>query len=142
MRKHKITYMPPAFRMRRTKRPSLFWLLALLLLWQQVVLAASLCTMPGAHLMPAAAMPAAQTDCMHGMQGHADPSLCAQHCAQGSLVQSDSRLPNVPGSMLPPLAPAMPTVAMLPRAVSTFGVAFHPQADHPPLRLLFCSLLI
>lgn len=134
--------MSPALRMRRTKRPSLFWLLALLLLWQQVVLAASLCPMPSGHLMAAAAMPASQSDCMHGMQGHADPSLCAQHCAQGSLVQSDARLPNVPGSLLPPLAPAMPSVAMLPRAESSFASAFQLQAEHPPFRLLFCSLLI
>lgn len=140
-----MSFMLLNLRMLRTKRPSLFWLVAFLLLWQQVVLAASLCPMPGGHLMPAAVTPAAQSDCMHGMhmQDHSDPSLlCAQHCAQGSLVRSDSRLPNVPGSMLPPLAPAMPTVAMLPRAVSIFGLAFHPQVDHHPRRLLFCSLLI
>lgn len=145
LRMYKLLRMFPALGMHRRKRPGLFWLLALLLLWQQVALAASLCPMPGGQLMQAAVTPASQTDCMHGMRGmqdHATPSLCAQHYAQGSLVQSDTRLPNVPGSMLLPLAPSMPTVAMLPHAVSTFTPAFRLRADHPPLRLLFCSLLI
>lgn len=128
--------------MYRTKRPSLFWLMALLLLWQQMALATSLCPMPSGHIMAAVATSSSQPECMHGMQGHADPTMCAQHCAQGSVVQSDARLPNVPASMLPPLAPAMPTVIMLPRAESSFASAFRLQADHPPLRLLFCSLLI
>ena len=145
---YRMAPMSPSFRMRRTKRPSLFWLVALLLLWQQMALAASLCPMPGGHIMAAVATTAAQPDCMpsmHGMhegQGHANPAMCAQHCTQGSLVQSDARSPNVPGSMLPPLAPAMPTVVRLPRAESSFASAFQLQADHPPLRLLYCSLLI
>ncbi|MDE2155164.1 MAG: hypothetical protein KGJ32_04610 [Xanthomonadaceae bacterium] len=124
--------------MRRTQRPILFWLVALLLLWQQMALAASLCPMPAA----AAAAPAAQSACMSSQQGPAHTAMCAQHCAQGSLVQSDARSPSVPGSMLPPLAPAMPAVAMLPRASSSFDSAFQLQAERPPLRLLFCALLI
>ncbi|HUW28080.1 MAG TPA: hypothetical protein VMV97_05660 [Sulfuriferula sp.] len=130
--------------MRRTKRSSLFWLVALLLLWQQMAVATSLCPMSGLA-MAAVATPASQPACMqsmHGGQGHVQRAVCAEHCAQGSLVQSDARLPNVPASMLPPLAPAMPTVVMLPRAESSFASAFRLQADHPPLRLLFCSLLI
>ncbi len=142
VRKDKISHMSAALRLRRTTRPSLFWLLALLLLWQQAVLAASLCPMPAGQPMAPAATPAAQLDGMHGMHGHADPSLCAQHCAQGSLVPSDASSPNVPACMLPPLAPAMPTVAMLPRAASSFASVLRHQADYPPLRLLFCSLLI
>ena len=128
--------------MHRTTRPGLFWLVAVLLLWQQMALAASLCPMPGWHAMAAVATTASQPECMHGGQGHANAAMCAQHCAQGSLVQSDARLPNVPASMLPPLAPAMPAVVWLPRAEASFASAFHLQADHPPLRLLFCSLLI
>ncbi|MDE2308628.1 MAG: hypothetical protein KGJ97_10095 [Xanthomonadaceae bacterium] len=142
---YRIAPMSSSFRMRRTQRPGLFWLVTVLLLWQQIALATGLCPMPGGHGMAAAATTAAQPDCMHGMLGthdHANPAMCAQHCAQGRLVQFDTRSPNVPGSMLPPLAPAMPTVVMLPRAASSFASVFRPQADHPPLRLLFCSLLI
>ncbi|TAM64233.1 MAG: hypothetical protein EPN49_00740 [Rhodanobacter sp.] len=142
---YRMAFMSPSFHMRRTKHPSLFWLVALLLLWQQMALATSLCPMPGGYSMAAVATTAAQPDCMHGMhegQGHANPAMCAQHCAQGSLVQSDARSPNVPGSVLPPLAPAMPIVASLPRAESSFASAFQLHADHPPLRLLFCSLLV
>src|SRR5574337_1340505 len=132
-------------RMPRTKRPSLFWLVTLLFLWQQVALAASLCPTPPAQIMQAAATVAAQSDhmpSMHGRQGHANLVTCAQHCAQGSVVQSDTQLPHVPGPLLPPLAPVMPTVASLPHAAASFASAFQLQADHPPLRLLFCSLLI
>ena len=134
--------MSSSFRMPRTKRPSLFWVVALLLLWQQMAFAATLCPMPGGHSMAVVGTTASQPDCMHGGQGHARAAMCAQHCAQGGLVQSDARSPNVPGSMLPPLAPAMPILARLPRAESSFASAFRLQADHPPLRLLFCSLLI
>ncbi|TAM64227.1 MAG: hypothetical protein EPN49_00700 [Rhodanobacter sp.] len=135
--------MASTFRMHRTKLPGLFWLV-LLLLWQQMALAASLCPMPGGHGMGVATS-VSQPDCMqsmHGGQGHVQRAVCAEHCVQGSLVQSDARSPNVPGSMLPPLAPAMPTLASLPRAESSFASAFQLHADHPPLRLLFCSLLI
>jgi len=137
--------MSLAIRMPRTKRPSLFWLVALLFLWQQVALAASLCPTPPAQSMAAATTLASQSDCMqnmHGGQDHAHPVTCAQHCAQGSVVESDTRLPHVPGPLLPPLAPAMPTVASLPHAAASFASVFRLQADHPPLRLLFCSLLI
>jgi hypothetical protein len=143
--------MSPSIRKHRPQRPRLFWLVALLLLWQQIGLAANLCPMPAGQALAAAATPSLQPDCMPGMHamhtmrgahGHANAALCDQHCAQGRLVRSDARPPNVPGSMLPPLAPAMPTVAMWPRAASSFASVFRPQADHPPLRLLFCSLLI
>ncbi len=136
--------MSPTFRMHRAKRPSLFLLVALLL-WQQLALAAGLCPMPGGNIMAAVATPAAQSDCVRGMhdgRGPVQKALCAQHCLQGSVVQSDARPPNVPGSLFPPLAPAMPSVVSLPRAESSFVFVFQPQADHPPLRLLFCSLLI
>lgn len=139
--------MSPTVRMRRTKRSSLFWLVALLLLWQQMAVATSLCSMSGLA-MAAVATPASQPACMQSMQGgqggqgHVQWAVCAEHCAQGRLAQSDTRSLNVPGSMLPPLAPVMPNVIMLPRAESSFASELRLQADHPPFRLLFCSLLI
>ncbi len=129
--------------MRHVKRHYLFWLVALLLLWQQTALAAGLCYMPGRHVMAATATPAARSDCMQSMHGghsHLRKAACAEHCLQSSLVQPNTRLPNVPGSLLPPLAPAMPTVAASPRVELSFASALQLQADHCPLRLLFCSL--
>ncbi len=137
--------MLPSRRKHRSKRPSLFWLVALLFLWQQVTLAASLCPTPPSQIVVVAATPASHSDCMQSMRGGHDQvqkAMCAEHCLQGSLVQSDARLPNLPGSVVPPLAPAMPIIASLPHAAVSFASAFQLQADHPPLRLLFCSLLI
>ncbi|MCW8808798.1 MAG: hypothetical protein OQK79_11930 [Rhodanobacter sp.] len=133
--------MSRAFRLRRKPRHYLFWLVAMLLLWQQMALAASVCAMsvPG---MAAVATSASQPACMSGMTGHADQITCAQHCAQGTPVQSDARSPSVPGSLLPPLAPTAPTVVMLPRAEASFASADQGRLFRPPLRLLFCSLLI
>lgn len=129
-------------RLPRTKRPGLFWLVALLFLWQQAALGASLCPMPSSQNMAAASASALQSDCMHAGQAQTHLAMCAQHCAQGSVVQSDTQSPKVPGSLLPPLAPAMPAVLSLPRAESSFAAASRLQPDRPPLRLLFCSLLI
>lgn len=127
--------------MRRTQRHYLFWLVAVLLLWQQMAFAASVCamTVPG---MAAVATSASQPACMSGMPGHADRLMCAQHCTQGTPVQSDARSPNVPGSLLPPLAPAATAVVMLPRTEASFASADRGHVFRPPLRLLFCSLLI
>jgi hypothetical protein len=134
--------MSLGLRLPRTKRLSLFWLVALLFLSQQVALAASLCPMPPSQIMAAASASALQSDCMDGGQAQTHPAMCAQHCAQGSVVQSDTQSPKVPGSLLPPLAPAMPAVLSLPRSESSFAAASRLRPDRPPLRLLFCSLLI
>jgi len=114
----------------------------LLFVWQQVALAAGLCPFPGRiHAVDAVQAPSSPA-CVHAMRGHTDLTLCAQDCAQGSLVQTDARLPQVPASLLPPLAPAMPKVVRPACTGSAFSAAFLSQAGPPPIRLVFCSLLI
>jgi hypothetical protein len=114
---------------RRIRRHHILWgVLALLWLCQQAAFAASACIVS----MPTTVMSMA----------HAKRLMCAEHCAQGTAIQSDASLPHVPGSLLPPLAPDAPVVAMLPRAEASFAWAAQGHADRPPLRLLFCSLLI
>ncbi len=127
--------------MRRTKRPSLFWLLALALalLWQQVALATVICP-DSAPVMAAGVARTTPADCMS--RGQADQVLCASHCSRGTTVQSDARSPQVPASLLPPLAPALPVIAGLPLANASLASVLPRHGNIPPRRLLFCSLLI
>lgn len=123
-------------------RHHILWcVVALLWLCQQAAFAASVCAV-SVLPMAAAATSASQRNCMSDMSGHAERLMCAQHCAQGTPIQSDARSPNVPGSLLPPLAPAAPVVAMLPRAEASFASTDQGHVYRLPLRLLFCSLLI
>jgi len=133
--------MSRSARMRCTKRHYRFWLVALLLLLQQVAFATSICA-PIERTMPAVATAATQSDCMHGKTGHLGS---VKHCAQGTLVSSDARSPNatsVSMSSFAPLAPVALTVSTVSSADMALAAVFRPQATHPPLRLLFCSLLI
>ncbi len=118
-------------------RHHILWcVLALLWLCQQAAFAASVCA------VSVPTMSASQPNCMSDMSGHAKRLMCAQHCAQDTPVQPEARSPNVPDSLLPPLAPATPLVAMLPRAEASFASTDQGHVYRPPLRLLFCSLLI
>lgn len=127
---------------RSIHRHHILWcVLVLLWLCQQVAFAASACvvSMPDMATVTSASQPT----CMDDMAvGHAKDLMCAQHCAQGTAIQSDASSPNVPGSLLPPLAPDAPVVAMLPRAEASFASTDRGHVYRPPLRLLFCSLLI
>ncbi len=127
---------------RSIHRHHILWcVLALLWLCQQVAFAASACVVSLPDM--ATATSASQPTCMGDMAvGNAKDLMCAQHCAQGTAIQSDASSPNVPGSLLPPLAPNAPVVAMLPRANALFASAEREHVYRPPLRLLFCSLLI
>jgi hypothetical protein len=119
----------------------LWCVLGLLWLCQQAAFAASVCAV-SVPPVAAAATVASQPNCMSDMSGHAKRLMCARHCTHDTPVQSDARSPNVPDSLLPPLAPATPVVAMLPRAEASFASTDQGHVYRPPLRLLFCSLLI
>jgi len=126
----------------RTRR-RLIWLVTLLLLWQQVALAGSVCSSP----VPAAAtrvVHAAMTraDSMGTMPMHAHDPLCAEHCAQGASTQPDARVPNVPPSMLSALPLLSPVVHRLVGNVALLEAGALLPAETPPPRLRFCSLLI
>jgi hypothetical protein len=127
----------------RTRR-RLIWLVTLLLLWQQVALAGSVCSTP----VPAAAtrvVNAAMTRAdgvMGAMPMHAHDPLCAEHCAQGASAQPDARAPNVPPSLLPALPLLSPVVHRFVGNVAFFAAGSLLLAQPPPPRLRFCSLLI
>lgn len=132
-----------SFQLRCRTRRRLIWLVTLLLLWQQVVLAGSVCSSP----VPAAAamvVPAAMTraDSMGTMPMHAHDPLCAEHCAQGASAQPDARVPNVPSSMLSALPLLSPAVHRLVGNVALLEAGALLPAETPPPRLRFCSLLI
>lgn len=129
--------------MYRTTRHHLFWLAALMLLWQQVALAAYVCPLPGAVVQDdVAALVVTSSDCMDDMQGQPDQAMCFKHCAPNSPVQSDAQAPGVPASALIALAPSLPLVERLSRHSAFFASAGTSHADDSPPRLLFCSLLI
>ncbi|MFA6230460.1 MAG: hypothetical protein WC617_09830 [Rhodanobacter sp.] len=132
-----------SFQLRCRTRRRLIWLVTLLLLWQQVALAGSVCSSP----VPAAAamvVPAAMTraDSMGTMPMHAHDPLCAEHCAQGASAQPDARVPNVPSSMLQALPLLSPAVHRLVGNVALLEAGALLPAETPPPRLRFCSLLI
>ena len=127
---------------RGIRRNHILWcVLALLWLCQQAAFAASACivSMPSMATITSVSQPTCTDDMS---VGHTRRLMCAQHCAQGTAIQSDASSLHVPGSLLPPLAPDAPVVAMLPRAEASFAWADQGHAARPPLRLLFCSLLI
>ncbi|KZC22408.1 hypothetical protein RHOFW104T7_00915, partial [Rhodanobacter thiooxydans] len=99
--------MKRAFRLRPLTRRRLAWLVALLLLWQQVAVAAYACgTAPASPGAVAAAvavhsssMAAMSGGCMEMPAAPADP-LCRQHCQPDHATQVDARSASVPASML------------------------------------------
>lgn len=144
-----LTPMVRPFHMRPVARRRLAWLVALLLLWQQVAVAAYACvSMPAPAATTAVAMAvhsssmAAMDDVCANMTAPADP-LCRQHCQPDHATQVDARSASVPASALTALPPALLSVAAvaLPsdRALTRRE---HLRAPPPIPRLLFCSLLI
>ena len=135
--------MSRPFRMRCATRRSLIWLVTLLMLWQQMALAAYVCPHPSVVAgTQVAATVMTLRSCMDDMQAQPDQVLCAKHCTPDNPAQPDARSPSVPACMLMALAPVLPAVG----AVACKGAALvqtdQPQPGLPPARLLFCSLLI
>lgn len=147
--------MARPFRLRNVTRRRLVWLVALLLLWQQVALAAYVCqTVPGiagqetALTLPAAApaTTAAMTTMGEGcaeMAGRPTSPMCPQHCTPDHATQVDARLGSVPLSALTAVPPMLMSVASstLPsdRALARRELQ---QTGPAVARLLFCTLLI
>ena len=132
------------FRLRCRTRRQLIWLATLLLLWQQVVLAGSVCCSSPVPATAAMVVHAAMTraESMGTMPMHAHDPLCAEHCAQGASAQPDARVPNVPSSMLSALPLPSPAVHRLVGNVALLEAGALLPAETPPPRLRFCSLLI
>lgn len=131
-------------RMRRTTRRRLIWLVTLLMLWQQVALAAYVCpTVPEAT--PAAAlvtsMPGMDGTCAQNQDAPASP-LCQKHCAPDHVTQAEAHTAAVPLSVLPAMPPVLMTPVAAPASNRVLQRVGHLRAPPPPPMLLFCSLLI
>ncbi len=119
----------------------------LLLLGQQIAMAASACAMDPAAMGPmlaaasAHSMPAMGDTCPE-MQGTHDRSVCTRHCSPDPTAQPETRSASVPPSAFTLLPPQLPTlVAIPPTRFAPHG--FHRLRAPPPSAiLLYCSLLI
>lgn len=140
--------MKPAFRLRPAARRRLAWLVVVLLLWQQVAVAAYACVVAPAAPATAALAVAVHSssmamadDCVD-MTTAVDP-LCRQHCQPDPATQVDARSASVPASALPAMPPVLlsVTAAALPSGRALVRRE-RLQAPPPIPRLLFCSLLI
>lgn len=134
---NKLLRMSRAFRKRRKPRHYLMLLVALMLLWQQMALAANMYPLSGV-ITPSAVPSAIQG--MFKATRHAPAGV--RSCASSALVPSDDTSPTVRGSLLLPLAAGVQAAATLLRMEASVASAHQRSAYHPPIRLLFCSLLI
>ena len=138
--------MARPFRLRYVTRRRLIWLVTLLLLWQQVALAAYVCQAVPETIGQATAMTAATVamgdDCADMSDTPASP-LCQQHCTPDHATQVDARAMSVPLSALTAVPPMLMSVASITLS-SDRALVRHELRQTPPLipRLLFCSLLI
>lgn len=138
------------FRLRPLTRRRLAWLVAVLLLWQQVMVAAYACVAAPASTgvaemavaVHASSMAAMGDRCAEMPAAPVDP-LCRQHCQPDHATQVDARTASVPASTLAALPPESPSVAAV-ALPSERTLARRDQLLAPPPvpRLLFCSLLI
>jgi len=137
------------FRLRPTTRRRFTWLVALLLLWQQLAMAAYACAMVPQASTAMVMQAGAHT--MHGACRSMDPPdqdstsqpLCRAHCHPDHAAQPDGRAGSVPPSALATLPPQWPPLAQA--IVFRRGApAWSPRLRAPPpaASLLFCPLLI
>lgn len=136
------------FRLRCATRRRLIWLVTLLMVWQQVALAAYVCpTMPettGRITALASLDPMAEMDAnCPQMHRFSSIPLCQKHCAPDHATQIDARAPSVPLSALAAVPPMLIAVTAVARQSDrTLARRNHQRTTPPTPRLLFCSLLI
>ncbi|MEO7050261.1 MAG: hypothetical protein ABI128_01220 [Rhodanobacter sp.] len=140
--------MKPSFHLRLTTRRRLAWLVVVMLLWQQVAVAAYACgsapmssgtTMAQMH---SSSLPVMSDDCGDVPDASASPT-CHQHCqperAAKVAVPTSSVPPNTLVALPPMLLSTAITIAPSNHAMAQSG---HLYPWSPPPTLLFCSLLI
>ncbi len=136
------------FHLRSAARRRFAWLVALMLLWQQVAVAAYACdTAPASSgavvaLAHSSSMAMMGDDCAEMPAAPVDP-LCHQHCQPDHATQVDARTAPVPFNALAALPSTLSFVAVaaLP-SERTLARRDHWRASPPIPWLLFCSLLI
>ncbi len=144
----RLRSMPRRFRLRCATRRRLIWLMTLLMVWQQVALAAYVCPMVPERAGGMTTM--ASTDPIAGMDADCpdihravSAPLCQKHCVPDHATQVDARAPSVPLNALAPLSPMLMSVALLARQSDrTLAWRNHQRTPPPTPRVLFCSLLI
>ncbi|MEO7065270.1 MAG: hypothetical protein ABI114_00015 [Rhodanobacter sp.] len=140
--------MVQPFRLRRVTRRRLIWLVTLLLLWQQVALAAYVCqavpeTMGQVTAMTSTTAATVMADDCVGMSDTPASPLCQQHCAPDHATQVDARPMSVPLSALTAVPPLLMSVASISLSSDRALTRHELRQTAPPIpRLLFCSLLI
>lgn len=140
--------MARSFRLRCVSRRRLIWLMALLLLWQQVALAAYVC--PAAPETMGQVTEVTEPASMTAMDGHCadmhDVSvspLCQKHCVPDHVAQVDARSTSVPLSALTAVPPMLLSVAIVAMQSDRSLARRDQRRPLPPIpRLVFCSLLI
>ena len=141
----RLRSMVQPFRLRRVTRRRLIWLVTLLLLWQQVALAAYVCHVAPESMGQVTAMTStvAMGDDCAGMSSIPVSPLCQQHCTPDHATQVDARPMSVPLSALTAVPPMLMSVTSITPS-SDRALARHELRQTPPPspRLLFCSLLI
>ncbi|MEP7184282.1 MAG: hypothetical protein ABI767_00470 [Rhodanobacter sp.] len=135
------------FRLRCVSRRRLIWLVSLLLLWQQVALAAYACQVAPETIGQMTATTAVSMNSMDGdcpdMRGSPSNPLCQKHCAPDHATQVDVRPTSVPLSALTAVPPMLMSVAIVSLQSDRFLARLDPRRTLPFVpRLLFCSLLI
>lgn len=139
--------MKRIFHLRKRTGRRLVWLVTVLLLWQQVAVAAYACVVPVAVAdavtqVQAASMVTMGADCEHMSEVPAAP-LCSKHCQPDRATQVEARVMSVPLSALTALPPTpLSLVAMLPPSNRTQARLDRRLLPPATPRLLFCSLLI
>lgn len=134
-------------RFRLSRRRRLLWVSVTLfcLLFQQLAMAAYVCTLPSSTTGTTHAV-ASMEDCAAMSRGASTPypasdPRCAEHCASHVPATPDARSPAVPPLLLPSDV-AVVTQAIMPAPARTTlpDPALYPPDPPPTLR--FCSLLI
>ncbi|MET3651234.1 hypothetical protein [Dyella japonica] len=115
------------------------------LLFQQLAMAAYVCTLPtrpADTVMTGDCASMGMTAAAKASFQHQNPDArCAEHCAGDAASAHDVRLPSVPALLLPPASPTlMGTIMHAPDQAPLPDVALH--RPEPPPTLRFCSLLI
>jgi hypothetical protein len=115
------------------------------LLFQQLAMAAYVCTLPtqptGTVMSGACADMAMDASADHAATAHAADPRCAEHCADHTSATTDARLPMVPPLLMAADWPALTTTLTdRPERVALPDPSL--LRPEPPPSLRFCSLLI
>ncbi|WP_236585596.1 hypothetical protein, partial [Dyella sp. EPa41] len=132
------------YRLSRRRRALLAGVVMFCLMFQQLAMAAYVCTLPAKPVAIGMKAHCAgmgmDTDAKASTQANPDPR-CDEHCAGHATTAPDARVPMVPPLMLPPASPAQlgSITHATEQAALPDATLFPPD---PPPTLRFCSLLI